>query len=181
MLYKEITPHIRTLTTDAFPTYVIQKLLAHGPRVYFGILIANLMGHVLDLSLHLYGCRVIQKAFEISGIDQQIEMAKELESNLFKCIFDQHANHAIQKCIECVQPQYIQFIYRRLCGRAKMLSTHPYGCHVVQKMLEFCKVYHGDSRLCKGAVGRPIWKLHCAVHCGAWRTSSSTNYYVEIC
>uniref|UniRef100_A0A453CMW5 PUM-HD domain-containing protein n=1 Tax=Aegilops tauschii subsp. strangulata TaxID=200361 RepID=A0A453CMW5_AEGTS len=139
MLYKEITPHILTLATDAFPTYVIQKLLEHGPAVYFRILLANLMGHVLDLSLHLYGCRVIQKAFEISDIDQQIEMATELDSNLFKCICDQHANHAIQKCMECVQPQYIQFIYRRLCGKAKMLSTHPYGCHVVQKMLEFCK------------------------------------------
>ncbi|XBJ04074.1 hypothetical protein VPH35_023081 [Triticum aestivum] len=127
MLYKEITPHVLTLTTNAFPTYVIQKLLEHGPRVYFRILIANLMGHVLDLSLHLYACQVIQK------------MAKELESNLFKCIYDQHANHVVQKCMECVQPQYIQFIYKRLCGRAKMLSTHPYGCHVVQKMLEFCK------------------------------------------
>uniref|UniRef100_N1QXL4 Pumilio-like protein n=2 Tax=Aegilops tauschii TaxID=37682 RepID=N1QXL4_AEGTA len=67
-------------------------------------------------------------------------MSKELDSNLFKCICDQHANHVVQKCMECVQPQYIQFIYRRLCGKAKMLSTHPYGCHVVQvKMLEFCK------------------------------------------
>ncbi|XP_020170481.1 uncharacterized protein [Aegilops tauschii subsp. strangulata] len=139
MLYKEITPHILTLATDVFPTYVIQKLLEHGPHVYFRILIANLMGHVLDLSLHLYGCRVIQKAFEISDIDQQIKMATELDCNLFKCICDQHANHAVQKCMECVQPQYIQFIYRRLCGKAKMLSTHPYGCHVVQKMLEFCK------------------------------------------
>ncbi|XBI58138.1 hypothetical protein VPH35_039408 [Triticum aestivum] len=139
MLYKEITPHILTLATDAFPTYVIQKLLEHGPAVYFRILIANLMGHVLHLSLHLYGCRVIQKAFEISDIDQQIKMATELDSNLFKCICDQHANHAVQKCMECVQPQYIQFIYRRLCGKAKMLSTHPFGCHVVQKMLEFCK------------------------------------------
>ncbi|XBI94322.1 hypothetical protein VPH35_030983 [Triticum aestivum] len=132
MLYKEITPHILTLATDAFPTYVIQKLLEHGPAVYFRILIANLMGHVLDLSLHLYGCRVIQKAFEISGISQQIGMATELDSNLFKCICNQHANHAVQKCMECVQPQYIQFIYRRLCGKAKMLSTHPFGFHVVQ-------------------------------------------------
>ncbi|XBI41061.1 hypothetical protein VPH35_125562 [Triticum aestivum] len=141
--------HVPALSADPIGSCFIQQkldeattgeiLLEHGPRVYFRILIANLMGHVLDLSLHLYGCRVIQKAFEISDIDQQIEMAKELDSNLFKCICDQHANHAVQKCMESVQPQYIQFIYRRLCGNAKMLSTHPYGCHVVQKMLEFCK------------------------------------------
>ncbi|KAE8795088.1 Pumilio-like protein 1 [Hordeum vulgare] len=139
MLYNEITPHILTLATDAFPTYVIQKLLEHGPPVYFRILIANLMGHVLDLSLNLYGCRVIEKAFEISDNDQKLEMAKELDSNLVRCVCDQYANHAVQKCMECVQPQYIHFIYRRLCGKAKMLSTHPLGFVVIQKMLEFCK------------------------------------------
>ena len=59
-------------------------------------------------------------------------MAKELGSNLLKCVCDQHANHAIQKCIEFVPPRHIQFVYRSLCGKAKMLSSHPFGCHVIQ-------------------------------------------------
>ncbi|CAM0874247.1 unnamed protein product [Alopecurus aequalis] len=139
MLYNEITPHIRTLIMNAFANCVIQKLLDHGPPIYIRKLIDNLMGHVLGLSLQLYGCRVIQKAFEISDIDQKVEMAKELGSNLLKCVCDQHANHAIQKCIEFVPPQHIHFVYRSLCGKAKMLSSHPFGCHVIQKVLEFCK------------------------------------------
>jgi hypothetical protein len=72
------------------------------------------------------------QAFEIAEVDQKIEMAKELGSNLLKCVCDQHANHAIQKCIECVPPQHIQFVYRSLRGKVKMLSCHPFGCHVIQ-------------------------------------------------
>lgn len=139
MLYNEIMPHIHTLIINVFANCVIQKLLDYGPAIYSRKLIGNLMGHVLELSLQLYGCRVIQKAFEITDIDQKIEMAKELGSNLMKCACDQHANQAIQKCIEFVPPQYIQFVYRSLRGKAKMLSTHPFGCHVIQKALEFCK------------------------------------------
>ncbi|KAK1647628.1 hypothetical protein QYE76_065433 [Lolium multiflorum] len=115
------------------------RLLDYGPSVYTRKLIGNLKGYVLDLSLQLYGCRVIQKAFEITDTDQKVEMAKELGSNILKCVCDQHANHAIQKSIEFVPPQHIQFVYRSLRGKVKMLSSHPFGCHVIQKALEFCR------------------------------------------
>lgn len=139
MLYKEIVPRVCTLAKDAFGNYVIQKLLEHGPPIDIRKLIGHLFGQMLGLSLDVYGCRVIQKVFEISDIDQQIEMAKELGSNLLKCSCDQHANHVVQKCIECVPAQCNRFLYRSLCGKVKMLSSHPYGCRVVQKVLGFCK------------------------------------------
>ncbi|KAK1647586.1 hypothetical protein QYE76_065391 [Lolium multiflorum] len=139
MLYNEIMPHIHTLIINIFANSVIHKLLDYGPAVYTRKLVGNLMGHVLDLSLQLYGCRVIQKAFEVADTDQKIEMAKELGSNLLKCVCDQHANHAIQKCIEFVPAHHIQFVYRSLRGKVKMLSSHTFGYHVIQKALEFCK------------------------------------------
>ncbi|XP_047084928.1 pumilio homolog 5-like [Lolium rigidum] len=139
MLYNEITPLMKSLIINVFANSVILKLLDYGPSVYTRKLIGNLKGYVLDLSLQLYGCRVIQKAFEITDTDQKVEMAKELGSNILKCVCDQHANHAIQKCIEFVPPQHIQFVYRSLRGKVKMLSSHPFGCHVIQKALEFCR------------------------------------------
>ena len=62
----------------------------------------------------MYGCRVIQKALESISNENQvsflIEMARELEGNIVKCIEDQNANHVIQKCIECCDPKAIDFI-----------------------------------------------------------------------
>ena len=38
----------------------------------------------------------------------------------------------IQKCIECIPPEHIQFIISAFRGQVVTLSTHPYGCRVIQ-------------------------------------------------
>lgn len=55
---------------------------------------------VLQLSLQLYSCRVIQKALEVLPLDQKIAMVHELDGHLMRCVRDQNGNHVIQK----VQP-----------------------------------------------------------------------------
>merc|ERR1712137_250814 len=54
------------------------------------------------------------------------------------CIKDQNGNHVIQKCIECVPSRHIGFIIDSFDGRVNELSTHPYGCRVIQRLLENC-------------------------------------------
>ena len=65
-------------------------------------------------------------------------MAKELEGNIVKCIEDQNGNHVIQKCIECCEPSSIDFIVNDVLKQVYHLSTHPYGCRVIQRILEHC-------------------------------------------
>ena len=72
---------------------------------------------------------------------------------LLRCVHDSNGNHVIQKCIEIVSrvakeaatpelSEYlssrIQFIIEAFQGRIKELSSHPYGCRVVQRILEHC-------------------------------------------
>jgi len=52
---------------------------------------------VLQLSLQLYSCRVIQKALEVLPLDQKIAMVHELDGHLMRCVRDQNGNHVIQK------------------------------------------------------------------------------------
>jgi NifU-like protein involved in Fe-S cluster formation len=47
--------------TDVFGNYVIQKLFEHGDQNQKKILANKMKGRVLDLSLQMYGCRVVQK------------------------------------------------------------------------------------------------------------------------
>lgn len=44
----------------------------------------------------------------------------------------------VQKCIECVEPTALQFIINAFAGQVYALSTHPYGCRVIQRILEHC-------------------------------------------
>ena len=75
------------------------------------------------------------QALDVGGHDQKIVIAKELKIKLLKCVRDQFASHVIQKCVECLPPKHIQFIFRSFCGRAKALSIHPYGSRVIQVWL----------------------------------------------
>lgn len=65
-------------------------------------------------------------------VDQQSQMVSELSGAIMKCVRDQNGNHVIQKCIECVPQDRIQFIITSFYGQVVVLSTHPYGCRVIQ-------------------------------------------------
>ena len=68
------------------------------------LLAGQIRGHVLPLSLHMYGCRVIQKALEVLQLEQQRVIVRELQGQVMRCVRDQNGNHVIQKIIERVKP-----------------------------------------------------------------------------
>ena len=80
-----------------------------------------LTGHVLPLALQMYGCRVIQKALDCIGRDRQIEMIRELDGHVIKCVKDQNGNHVVQKAIEGVSPVSLQFIIGAFSGTVCLL------------------------------------------------------------
>ncbi|XP_008777342.2 LOW QUALITY PROTEIN: pumilio homolog 2-like [Phoenix dactylifera] len=138
MVFEEIMPHALSLMTDVFGNYVVQKFFEHGSAVQRRELASQLNGHVLALSLQMYGCRVIQKAIEVVDLDQKTKMVTELDGHIMRCVRDQNGNHVIQKCIECVPQDAIQFIISTFYDQVVTLSTHPYGCRVIQRVLEHC-------------------------------------------
>jgi mRNA-binding protein PUF3 len=70
--------------------------------------------------------------------EQQATLVKELDGHVLKCVKDQNGNHVVQKAIERVPAQHIQFIIKAFNGQVQSLATHPYGCRVIQRMLEHC-------------------------------------------
>eukprot|EP01087_Luapelamoeba_hula_P002898 TRINITY_DN1270_c0_g2_i3.p1 TRINITY_DN1270_c0_g2~~TRINITY_DN1270_c0_g2_i3.p1 ORF type:complete len:990 (-),score=152.68 TRINITY_DN1270_c0_g2_i3:865-3834(-) len=139
LVFKEILPSALRLMTDVFGNYVIQKFFEHGTPDQIKILGDELIGNVLALSMQMYGCRVIQKALEVIDMETQAKLVKELDGNIMKCVKDQNGNHVIQKCIEKVPSHLIQFIVEQtFYGQVYHLATHPYGCRVIQRILEHC-------------------------------------------
>lgn len=65
-------------------------------------------------------------------LDQQTKMVAELDGHVMRCVRDQNGNHVIQKCIECIPQDSIQFIVSTFYDQVVTLSTHPYGCRVIQ-------------------------------------------------
>lgn len=49
----------------------------------------------------------------------QSDIVRELDGHVLKCVKDQNGNHVVQKCIECVQPQALQFIIDAFKGQVR--------------------------------------------------------------
>ncbi len=100
---------------------------------------------------------MIQKALESLDYDDLCELILEFDSYVLTCIQDQNGNHVMQKCIEVMSlkakdaefmssdvslsssmSQKIQFIVNDVLANVKTLCCHPYGCRVLQRMLEHC-------------------------------------------
>ena len=100
----------------------------------------------------------------------------------------------IQKCVECVNPSQLQFIISAFWGQVFDLATHPYGCRVIQRILENCTaeqtepilmelhasterliqvIEHLYNRclylLCLIVLVGPVWKLCYSTCAGAWQ------------
>mmetsp|Transcript_11132 Transcript_11132/g.24127 ORF Transcript_11132/g.24127 Transcript_11132/m.24127 type:complete len:897 (-) Transcript_11132:327-3017(-) len=164
----EIIPAIKDLQNDVFGNYVVQKLYEFGTEGMKKDLKGTLEGNMLLLSLQMYGCRVVQKALESLDYDDLCELLQEFDSYVLTCIQDQNGNHVMQKCIEVMSvkakdaearsgevglsismAQRIQFIVDDVLANVKTLCCHPYGCRVLQRMLEHCVDYQKTATLDK--------------------------------
>lgn len=72
--------------------------------------------------------------------DQQAELVQELRADILKAVKDQNGNHVVQKAIERVPTEHIQFVIDAFRGQVHVLATHPYGCRVIQRILEYCQL-----------------------------------------
>lgn len=156
IVMKEVLPAIRRLRNDVFGNYVVQKLLDFGTAEMKADIRKTLEGEMLQLSLQMYGCRVVQKSLETLQEEDLPHMMLEFHHNVLSCIHDQNGNHVIQKCIEVMNArakkweaagdpdrafflrEQIDFIVNDVLVNTATLSCHPYGCRVLQRILEHC-------------------------------------------
>lgn len=147
LVLKEILPSIRVLRNDVFGNYVIQKLLEYGTDSIRLSLYTTFQNEMLEMSLQMYGCRVVQKAFETFPYPILTTLLQEFHENVMTCIHDQNGNHVIQKIMEIMSfkvklgegdESAVEFILQDVLAQVSELSCHPYGCRVMQRILEHC-------------------------------------------
>ena len=124
-------------------------------------------GNVYQLSIQMYGCRVVQRALQYSDASTRDELIAEIKAQLTKIVEDQNGNHVIQKVIELVRnspscswrftvfivlafqyendEEQLQFLVNNLKENVYKIATHPYGCRVIQKLIQNCS--DGQVRL----------------------------------
>jgi len=131
-------PEIPVLANDVFGNFVVQKLMETGTDEQIGAMAEQMKGHMLDLSQHKYGCRVVQKVIQVLPPDLKVTVSAELGPKVVQCIENMHGNHVIQKIVEAMAPDGVDFVIDALAKSAAEMACHMYGCRIIQRLLENC-------------------------------------------
>jgi hypothetical protein len=137
VVFEEVqTDSLYDMVQDVFGNYVIQKLVDVASKPIIHSMMLELQPHLLELSLHTYGCRVIQKILHRSRVSDHLKwIADALTHSVVRCIMDQNGNHVIQKMIDA-HPSWCQTIVNEIIVKLDEVACHPYGCRVVQRLFE---------------------------------------------
>lgn len=76
------------------------------------------------------------QALEYILVEQQVELASELEPDLLRVMNSDNGNHVVQKILTKLPRERIDFVYDAVRGRVAELSQQPYACRVIQRMIE---------------------------------------------
>jgi pumilio RNA-binding family len=152
----EVLPEVERLRNDVFGNYVVQKLWGFGTEKMKEDLRDTMIGEIVQLSMQMYGCRVVQKCLECVDEIDLPKLLSEFQNNVLSLIHDQNGNHVIQKCIEVMSlkakaareeneeekalffSEQIDFVVGDVLDNLSTLACHPYGCRVLQRVLEYC-------------------------------------------
>jgi hypothetical protein len=80
LVFEEILPVANPLMIDVFGNYVLQKLFEYGTPEQCEALALLVTGQAVDLSMQMYGCRVVQKAMEYANTQRLLTLVSEFES-----------------------------------------------------------------------------------------------------
>ena len=101
-------------------------------------IIESVKNKIYELTLNLYGCRVVQELISILDNQNISIVTSELKPFYDNCIQDKNGNHVIQKLIEKVSLNDLSDIYLVSLNNIIKLSKHQYGCRVIQRLFKYC-------------------------------------------
>lgn len=90
------------------------------------------------LTLTKRGCRIVQKALEVSSPAYQQQLVDNLRGHVLEALQSPHANYVLQKCIEVMPPDRMSFVLAELKGETSYFARHRFGCRILQRLIEHC-------------------------------------------
>ncbi|PNS14495.1 Pumilio domain-containing protein isoform B [Sphaceloma murrayae] len=137
LIFEETLPHVVELMTDPFGNYLCQKLLEYANDEQRTALVEAASKYMVKIALNQHGTRALQKMIEFVSHPKQIVLVTEaLQNEVVQLIQDLNGNHVIQKCLNHLKQQDVQFIVNAVCHHVVIVGTHRHGCCVLQRCVD---------------------------------------------
>ncbi|KAK6055376.1 RNA binding repeat protein, Pumilio-family [Cooperia oncophora] len=106
----------------------------------------------MQLSMHPYGCRVIQRVLEHCTEEQKRPVLEALHANVRSLVLDQYGNYVIQHVIEHGSDPDRDRIVREITGNVLRYAQHKFASNVIEKCL-ICAAPHHKTMLINEVCG----------------------------
>ena len=121
---------------DQNGNHVIQKAIERVPAEHMYFIINTFVGKVQDLSIHAYGCRVIQRMLEHCEPHIKHAVLQEIRSCEATLIPDQYGNYVTQHAILLGSDEDRVRVFELVKGQLFAFSKHKYASNVVESVLK---------------------------------------------
>mmetsp|Transcript_86920 Transcript_86920/g.223785 ORF Transcript_86920/g.223785 Transcript_86920/m.223785 type:complete len:624 (-) Transcript_86920:472-2343(-) len=148
---------------DASCESMVMQLAAGDASAKTALLSWLANGALWPLATTPAGCRVVQKALEVSEGQEQVALVEQMKGHVREASTSPHANHVLQKCIELMPPDRLNFVIQEMRGHSVNAARHRYGCRVLERLIEHCPSWQTDelveellvgvSQLCRHTFG----------------------------
>jgi hypothetical protein len=106
-----------------------------GPGVDF--IIDAFVENVSKLSMHPYGCRVIQRILEHGAPQHVLIVLAEVMTDIDTLIQHQYGNYVVQCVLEHGKPEHKSAIIDSVSGRLLAYARHKFASNVVERCMEY--------------------------------------------
>ena len=121
---------------DQNGNHVIQKAIERVPAEHMHVIVNAFIGNVQDLSIHPYGCRVIQRMLEHCEPHVKLSVLQEIRSCKATLVPDQYGNYVIQHAIDLGSEEDRARAYELIKGQLFAFSMHKFASNVVESVIE---------------------------------------------
>lgn len=138
-LVGELENHVLKCVKDQNGNHVIQKAIERCAPETIGFIYQAFLGQVQHLSLHPYGCRVIQRCLERpEWFPSKPRILSELHDSMQQgMIADQYGNYVVQHVVQKGSPMDKNHVFRIVLQGLEGYSKHKFASNVVEKCIEY--------------------------------------------
>ncbi|KAI1716312.1 pumilio-family RNA binding repeat domain-containing protein [Ditylenchus destructor] len=144
-LFAEMKGNVMKLVVDKQGNHAIQKIVEciDSDRWQFilDVFVDKQYDRVRLMSIHPYGCRVIQCILQCCKPKQKRPILDQLYKNIHFLVTDQYGNYVIQQVLECSSWKDKKRIIHELKGKVLTYSLQRSASHVVEKSLRHGSLY----------------------------------------
>jgi hypothetical protein len=114
-------------------------------------IIDNFKGRVYEMSVHQFGCRVMQRMLEHCKEEQIRPILEEVFLRVLDLTKDQYGNYVISHVLEHGRSSDKEFVISKMNRKVLSLSLHKFGSNVIEKCLKY-----GDKRQREDIIGEVV-------------------------